>query len=319
MEPQSGNRRQKRVKLIFNPHAGANNQSPVKLMDVIQEMQAWKFVPEPFLVEPDCDLAAIVKDGIAQGILLFVVCGGDGTISAVAKALIGTRATMGIIPTGTQNNIALSLGISSDIPTAIANLRNGRRIKTDCGIVTCNAVSTPFFELCSVGLFSAIYPSADDIHHGNVARVGDFLTSLITTPQSQIHLLLDDGQEVQRTGHVVLIANMPYVIRHFQVAPLDAYANGMLDVLLFADLSKLNLIGYMLKGPGTNTMDDPQIEHFRARKITVSAQPDMHIIADGVALGTGQVQIKVQRHALAVMAGLLPPKDLPEQGGLLEQ
>ena len=65
---------------------------------------------------------------------MFVVCGGDGTILAVAEALIGTRATLGIIPTGTQNDVALSLGIPADVPAAIALLRTGRRIKVDVGL-----------------------------------------------------------------------------------------------------------------------------------------------------------------------------------------
>ena len=104
---------------------------------MIHEMQAWKLVPEAFLVEAGCDLPGAIQDALAQGIRMFVVCGGDGTILAVAEALIGTRATLGIIPTGTQNNVALSLGIPADIPAAIALLRTGRRIKVDVGLAGC--------------------------------------------------------------------------------------------------------------------------------------------------------------------------------------
>ena len=122
---------------------------------------------------------------------MFVVCGGDGTISAVARTLAGTRATLGIIPIGTQNNTALSLGIPADIPAAIAILRTGRRIKVDVGMATCGKINTPFLEVCSVGLVSTLFPSADDIQHGNLARVGDFLTTLVGSPPAEIHLLLD--------------------------------------------------------------------------------------------------------------------------------
>ena len=109
MELHKTKRRRMRVKLIFNPISGANDKSPVQLMDVIQQMQAWNFVPEPYLIEPDCDLSVVVRDAISQGIRLVVVCGGDGTVSSVARALIGTEAVLGIIPMGTRNNIALSL------------------------------------------------------------------------------------------------------------------------------------------------------------------------------------------------------------------
>jgi diacylglycerol kinase (ATP) len=152
----SPKKRRMRAKLIFNPSAGSARASPIEIVDVIQEMQAWKLIPEAYLVEPGADLPGVVQDALARGIRLFVVCGGDGTISAVARTLAGTKATLGIIPIGTQNNTALSLNIPNDIPAAIAILRTGRRIKVDIGMATCGNISTPFLEVCSVGLISSM-------------------------------------------------------------------------------------------------------------------------------------------------------------------
>ena len=319
MESHNTNKRRMRVKLIFNPGSGANDESPVQLMDVIKEMQAWKLTPETYLIHPDCDLQGSVRDAIAQGIRMFVVCGGDGTISAVTRAMIGTKATLGIIPTGTQNNVALSLGIPTDIKAAIAILRTGQRSKVDVGIVTCGDISTPFLEICSVGLFSTLFPAGDDIQHGDITRIGDFLGTLTTSPPSEIHLLLDDKQEIQKSGHVVLISNMPYVGRHYQVGSLHSFNDGLLDVLFFADLSKLDLIGYVLKGPGTGVLEDPRIQHFRVRRVVIDTHPAMPIMADGIALGEGLAQIEVRRHALAVMVGSAASNVLTEPGEILEK
>jgi len=77
--------------------------------------------------------------------------------------LAGVHATLGVIPIGTQNNTALSLGIPTDIPAAVAILRTGRRIKVDVGMATCGNISTSFLEVCSVGLVSTLFPSADDV------------------------------------------------------------------------------------------------------------------------------------------------------------
>ena len=52
MELHPTNKRRMRAKLIFNPGSGETGESPVQLMDVISEMQAWKLVPEAYLVEP---------------------------------------------------------------------------------------------------------------------------------------------------------------------------------------------------------------------------------------------------------------------------
>jgi diacylglycerol kinase (ATP) len=308
-----------RAKLIFNPSAGAARATPIEIVDVIHEMQAWKLVPEAYLVEPGCDLPGIVQDALTQGFRMFVVCGGDGTISAVARTLAGTHATLGIIPIGTQNNTALSLNIPNDIPAAISILRTGRRIKVDVGRATCGKISTPFLEVCSVGLASTLFPSVDDIQHGNLAQIGNFLSTLASTPPAEINLVLDDDQEIHDRGHVVLVSNMPYIGFHFQLGTVDSFKDGLLDVLFFADLSKLDLLGYILQGVGEGKLEDPRIQHFHVRRVDINTHPNMPVMADGNALGEGLVRIEVQRHVLAVMAGPEGPDPLPGSGKTIKK
>ena len=254
----------------------------------------------------------------SQGIRMFVVCGGDGTISAVARTLAGTHATLGIIPIGTQNNTALSLGIPADIPAAVAILRTGRRIKVDVGMAACGKNNTPFLEVCSVGLVSDLFPSADDIQHGNLARVGDFLATLVNSPPAEIHLVLDDKQEIHSLGHIVLVSNMPVIGLHYRVGAVDSFNDGLLDVLFFADLSKLELLNYVFQGVGTGAAEDPRIQHYHVRRVDIATQPAMTIMADGNALGEGPVRIEVRRNALAMMVGLPPSATLPDQGRVPE-
>jgi diacylglycerol kinase family enzyme len=232
---------------------------------------------------------------------MFVVCGGDGTISAVARTLAGTRATLGIIPIGTQNNTALSLNIPNDIPAAIAILRNGKRIKVDVGMATCGKVSTPFLEACSVGLASTLFPSVDDIQHGNLGQIGTFLSTLTSTPPAEINLVMDDNQEVHDRGHVVLVSNMPFIGFHYQLGSVASFKDGLLDVLFFADLSKLDLLGYILQGVGEGKPEDERIQHYHVRRVDIDTRPAMPVMADGTALGEGLVSIEIRRHALTVM------------------
>ena len=301
VDAQYTNKRRRRVKLIFNPVSGANRGAPVKLMDVIKELQAWKLVPEPYLTEPDSDFSAVVNEAVTQGIHMFVACGGDGTVSAVARAMPDTGATLGIIPTGTQNNIAYSLGIPADIPAAIAVLRTGKRDKIDMGIATCGNTSTPFFEICSVGLFSALFESGDRIQHGDITRIGDLLSTLTASPPSKIRLLLNGKHEIKNTGHVVLVSNMPFIGRRYQMAPPGSFRDGFLDVLFCSDIPKLNLmVKYILKVHG-NKADDPRIMNFRVRKILIETNPAMAVMADGICLGEGSVSIEIRRGALPVI------------------
>lgn len=308
-----------RAKLIFNPSAGAAKPSPIEIVDIIHEMQIWKLVPEAYLVEPGCDLPGVVQNALAQGFRMFVVCGGDGTISAVARTLAGTRATLGIIPIGTQNNTALSLGIPSDIPAAVAILRTGRRIKVDVGMAVCEKSNTPFLEVCSIGLVSTLFPSADDIQHGNLARIGDFLTTLTSSPPAEIHLVLDNKEEIHNQGHVVLVSNMPYIGFHYQVGSIASFKDGLLDVLFFADLSKLELLNYVFQGVGEGKPEDARIQHYHVRSVDIDTHPAMPIMADGNPLGEGKVHVEVRRRTLAVMVGQTAFDALPVSGETLKK
>jgi diacylglycerol kinase (ATP) len=297
------NKHRLRTKLIFNPGSGETGESPVKLMDVISEMQAWKLEPEAYLVEPDSDLAAVVQNALEDGIRMFVVCGGDGTIDVIAGALAGTNATLGIIPTGTQNNVALSLGIPpADIPAAIAILRTGKRIKVDMGLAEFGENKRSFLEVCSVGLLSALFPSADAIQHGNLTRVGDLLTTLVASSPAEMHMVLDGKREIKTMCHAVLVTNMPYIGPHFQVGSPASMNDGLLDVLLFADLSKMDLLGYAIQVAWAGgEPEDERIQHYHVRNVDIDTNPAMPLMADGLALGEGPLTIGVQRRALAVM------------------
>jgi diacylglycerol kinase family enzyme len=313
-ELSSIKKRRMRAKLIFNPSSGEAGESPVQLMDVISAMQAWKLIPEAYLVEPGVDLPAVVQKSLQEGIRMFVVCGGDGTIDVVAGVLAGTNATLGIIPTGTKNNVALSLGIPPDIPSAISILRTGRRIKVDMGQVVLGDIKRSFLEVCSVGLFSALFPAADDIQHGNLTRIGDFLATLVASPPAEMHLTLDSKQEINTLCHVVLVSNMPYIGPHFQVGTPASINDGVLDVLLFADLSKMDLLGYAVQvASAGGEAEDERIQHYHVRRVDVDTYPAMPVMLDGLVLGDGRLRISVKRRILAVMVGELAPDGLPAQ------
>ncbi|MDF2685149.1 MAG: hypothetical protein K0S55_330 [Clostridia bacterium] len=303
-------KRHKHVKLIFNPLSGKSKESSVQLMDVIKEMQSLMIIPEPFLIEPGCDLDDVVKDSVAKGYRMIIACGGDGTISSVARSIVNTNAnvTLGVIPTGTRNNVALSLGIPADISAAIALLRTGRRLKFDIGLCKCKEAKTPFIEVCSIGLFSKLFSAGDDIQHGKIMRIGDFIETFVTTPPSEIRLTLDDKREVNQLGHVVLISNTPYVGINNKVSSPNCFRDGYLDVLVLANQSKTDLIGNVLKGSLTNHQEDPRIQHYRVRKVTVDTKPAMTVMADSVTIGEGFVLIEVQKHALTVMSPSLAAK-----------
>ena len=298
------------TKLIFNPSAGVVEDSPKQLLEVIQELQAWNFTPEPYLVKPDCDVVPVIQDALQRGIKLIVVGGGDGTVENVAGSLIGQKASLGIIPTGTRNNVAFSLAIPEDIPAAVALLRTGQPAKVDVGLATCGQLSHYFLETCSVGLLSAIFPAADEIQHGNLSRIGDFLATLFAYPAAEMDLVIAEHQKIHTTGHVVLVANLPYVGPHFKIVPAGVFNDGLLDLLIFPELSKLDLLSNAawLAGGGA---EDPRIQRYQVQRVEITTNPPMPVMADGFSLGEGPLAISVQHCGLTVIAGKPAPTLAP--------
>ncbi|MCL6590891.1 MAG: hypothetical protein K6U80_13185 [Firmicutes bacterium] len=302
MESQPANCQPLPVKLIFNSGAGAVDESPVQLLDIINELQRWRFVPEAYLFEPNSDLVAIVQDALERNIRMFVVCGGDGTIESTAGALIGKEAVLGIIPTGTRNNVALSLGIPNGISGAVSLLRTGRTMKLDVGYATCGGSSRIFLETCSIGLFSALYPAAEDLRHGNLGGLSGFLATLIASPVAKIRLVMDSLPEKSIQGHVAFVVNLPYAGPNFPIASKVLFDDGLLDVLIFSDQSKLEILANMIQIAGKK-WDETNIERYQAQRVEIYTNPPLPVMTDGFPLGEGIVKIKVQPCALTVMAG----------------
>ncbi len=292
-----------RAKLIFNTASSQLQESPQQLADIIMEMQGHRISPEVYMIRQDSPIESVVHSAIQAGIKLIVVAGGDGTIESVAGAMIGSSATLGIIPTGTRNNIAFNLGIPIEIASAVALLRDGLRLKIDVGQVRHSRASHWFVEAASLGLFSDLYPFADDFQHGDLSQIGNLLSTFVASTPSRLRLTLDGRQIPDTHALMVLIANMSYIGPHLQISSRVSCIDGRLDVFLFSDLNKLDLVMSYAGRAADHTLEDPNITHYRARQVVVSAKPPMPILADSSSVGQGNASLTVHPRALAVMTG----------------
>jgi diacylglycerol kinase (ATP) len=88
----------------------------------------------------------IIEDG--QDVNLIVVGGGDGTLNAAAQGVMNVKRPLGILPCGTANDLARTLGIPTDLESAIAVIAAGHVRTIDVGTVN----DVPFFNVASIGL-----------------------------------------------------------------------------------------------------------------------------------------------------------------------
>jgi len=291
-----------RAKLIFNAGSGRLEESPQQLSSILSEMQDHQILPEVYIVRPDSNLETVVHNAIKTGIKLIVVAGGDGTIDGVMGAMIGSDATLGIIPTGTRNNVAFNLGITGDIVNSVDLLRQGRRLKIDVGRVHCGHSRHWFLEAAALGLLSDLYPLGDDFQHGNLAQIGGLLSTLVSSTPSRLRINLDRHKQLTMTAHMMLITNMPFLGPHFQISPEVSFNDGHLDVFTFSDMSKLNMLSYAMLSHG-GLVEDAGIKHYRAKHIKIVSNPQMPVLADGILLGECPLSVHIHPRALTVISG----------------
>ena len=216
--------------------------------------------------------------------------------------MIGSSATLGIIPTGTRNNLAYNLGIPSTIPGAVALLREGRRLKIDVGKMRHGRASRWFLEDATLGLLSDIYPFADSVQHGDLTQIGNLLSTVVSSTPSHLRMILEERKRIDMNAYMVLIANMPYIGPRFQISPDVSWNDNRLDVFVFSDMSKLDLISYAVQSTG-GAVEDDRIKHYRVRRVNIRSDPPMPVLADGMLLDPGPVTAEVHPRALAIMGG----------------
>ncbi|UYN90228.1 MAG: hypothetical protein KIT08_03070 [Anaerolineales bacterium] len=295
------------VKLIYNHTAGNQSESPQQLVDILLAMQANDIHPEVFVIDPNMDVANVVRRAQADGTRLVVVAGGDGTVDSVAHNMVNSPLRLGIIPVGTRNNLALNLNIPSDILSAVKLLRRGHALRIDVGRARSGGVVRHFLELATIGLLSDLYEITDELQHGDITRVGEWLSTFMAAEPSQAQLILDRARKVGASGHMVLVANMPYIGPNIQIDPKVSYRDGKLDVFVFSDMSKFHFISFALRSLA-GTVEKESIKHFQVKQLKLDSKPAMNIMTDGLELGSGPVKIEVLPKALTVMAGRRPHK-----------
>lgn len=234
-----------------------------------------------------------------EGYDLVVALGGDGTIGAVAQGLRGTNTPLGIVPVGTYNNTARSLGIPETVEDAAQVLIHGRLWQID----SATANGSSFMEVAGVGLDAQLFPVAEEFKSGMWTALPAAIQTLVEYQPQELLIEFADGTSQSSTPLPAIVSNMPYFGAGFAIAPEARPDNGQLVLSLFEGMTKMELLSYFAAIANGREVAEPRITSYQGSAFRISTVADeaVAVQADGQVIGETPVVFAVQHRSLTVL------------------
>ncbi len=290
------------VVLIVNPTAGrgkAGRQVPEikRLLGAAAAEWDWRFT------EKSGDARTLARAAADAGARLVVAVGGDGTLHEVMNGVLGTGASVGLIPYGTGNDFARALGLYGSLETACKTLISGSIRNVDVGIIDGEGTGGPrhFLVLAGTGYDARTAQTVNAgirFLSGPLAYVwGAVLTLWRFTPFA-LTLTLDDAPPRRLSAMFVSFANAETTGGGMKIAPGAKVDDGCLDVCLVAAVSKPTLLYNLTQIFSGKHLRSSAVSMHKAKRLTVDADPPQPLLVDGEVVGTTPATITLLPGAL---------------------
>jgi diacylglycerol kinase (ATP) len=298
------NNKIKRVKLIANPGAGDVSKNSERIEQVTRHLLECGLKVDVALAKPKKEAIPIARKAVKKGYDAVISMGGDGTLSAVVRGIAGSKMKLGIIASGTKNDIARSLGIPEDLKEACMLIASGHTRKLDLGqISTKEHKKFPFLMVTTVGLTATVFPMIKEVPEGKFSGIKDAVATMLKfESKPTVFLTLDDESKIEVETMLATITNSPLIGAKNLVAPDAVMDDGLLDIAVYPKFNKADLLAYFARTANEGSVPDDGIQRYRARKIKIKTSPKLDIAAEGIILGKGKASIQVLPGALRVIA-----------------
>ena len=304
-----------RALLIANPAAARTARGAVSSVANTLRSTGWEV--EVLATEGPGHARELAEYGVAQGVDVVVVQGGDGTTMQAAAALVGTSVALGVIPGGTGNLLAGNLRIPASPVRAARALLTARPRLFDLGLMERARGRQYFAVACGAGYDARVMAGTMAEHKRRWGMVAYAATTLrlIAEIRSTQHLITIDGAEYQAHAAMVLVANCGEVIPPFVrlgkgINPSD----GLLDVVVVRadNLSEsVRAVWHLLRLNPRAQNRDTFVAYAQGREVRVESEPVQPVQLDGEPGGETPFTVTVVPGAIRIMT----PARYPGHGG----
>ena len=303
----------KRVVVAINPSAsfGATSSIGPALVQTLRgEGHEVQSLTEPSWIE----LLASARAAVRSKPDALVVVGGDGIVNLGANLVAGTKVPLGIIPSGTGNDMARALGIPHDntegaIRVLSAALQAGPRTidAARIGYVD-DATGLPaerwFLCALSAGFDAIVNERANNMRNpkGPSRYIIALMIELAKLRRISYRLTLD-GRVIETEGSLVSLGNGISLGGGMNITPDAKLDDGLLDVLIVKPLGRIAFMRIFPRVFKGTHVTDARVSITRAKKVRLEAD-DVAAYGDGERIGKLPIDVEVVPGAVRVLAPL---------------
>jgi len=267
------------------------------------------------LTEPDFEqLVASARAAVKKRPDALVVVGGDGMVNLGTNLVAGTKVPLGLIPSGTGNDMARGLGIPHDdteaaIRSLDAALTAGPRT-IDAGRITWTDAVTGekgerwFACALSAGFDAIVNERANEMRHpkGPSRYILAMLAELAVLKPIAYRIVLD-GKAIETSAVLVALGNSVSLGGGMKITPDAKLDDGLFDVLLVEPLSRVSFLRIFPRVFKGTHVSDPRVRIERAKKVRIEAD-GIVAYGDGERIAALPIDVEVVSGALRFLAPL---------------
>jgi diacylglycerol kinase (ATP) len=232
----------RKIIYLINPISGTKGKSSLQELiteRTTQRQIAFRILPTDADGRYDHLLPLIEEEDITD----VVICGGDGTVSAVAAALKGFPTRLGIIPMGSGNGLAFAAGIPRDPSRALDIIFTGKASAID-GLLINGQFSC---MLCGIGLDGKVaHEFAEQDRRGLQTYIRVTMKNFFSARPYPFRVCFprDDGGQttLEVKAFFISIANGNQFGNNFTIAPQASLKDGLLDIVIARKTSRLRFL-----------------------------------------------------------------------------
>ena len=256
------------------------------------------------------DQATAAASQAAELADIVVAVGGDGTVADIASGIFGSGAALAIIPAGSTNIAARSLGIPAD-PVAGLALICGSNWLRPIDVGRCDDRS--FVHMAGAGFDAALFHATSPVLKRHLGWFAYFPAAIaaLRLPPSDIRINAE-GTTLEARSPLVLVANGGSAIApDYQIYPGIAVDDGWFDILVFTPSSPAQIAATLGHAGKQQLERSPHVTHARARAVQVDAVPPLPVELDGDPRGTTPRQFSIVPAGLNVVTPVRQPGRRP--------